>query len=123
MKKVLVVDDEQDILELWVSQIKRMDILVEVHSALNGVEALTMATAIPNYDLVITDYKMPKMNGLDFIKKLRDLPSYKNTPVLFFTGYMPELKEHSGELENVLLFDKPSISDKLKTHVKMCLKI
>lgn len=100
-----------------------MDLLIEVHSATNGVEALTLTNAVPNYDLIITDFKMPKMNGLEFIQKLRDNPNYQQTPVMFFTGYLPELKEHSGTLENVFLFDKPFISDKLKTNIKMCLKL
>jgi CheY-like chemotaxis protein len=118
-----VIDDEQDILELWISQIKRMDIMIEVHSATNGHEGLALTGAVANYDLIITDYKMPKMNGLEFIQHLRENPNYRQTPVMFFTGYLPELKEHTGTLENVFLFDKPFISDKLKTNIKMCLKL
>ncbi len=123
IKKVLVIDDEQDILELWISLIKRMDIMNEVHSATNGLEGLALTNAVSNYDLIITDFKMPKMNGLEFIQQLRENPNYHQTPVMFFTGYLPELKEHIGTLENVFLFDKPFISDKLKTHIKMCLKL
>jgi CheY-like chemotaxis protein len=123
IKKVLVIDDEQDILELWISQIKLMDILIEVHSATNGLEGLTLTNAVPNYDLIITDFKMPQMNGLEFIQKLRENHNYHETPVMFFTGYLPELKEHTSNLENVFLFDKPFISDKLKTNIKMCLKL
>lgn len=97
--------------------------MIEVHSATNGLEGLALTNAVPNYDLVITDFKMPKMNGLEFIQQLRENPNYKQTPVMFFTGYLPELKEHTGALENVFLFDKPFISDKLKTNIKMCLKL
>lgn len=121
MKKVLILDDEQDILELWINQFKRLDIVAEIHTAANGQDGLKLIDTVGNYDLIITDYKMPILNGLDFIKKVRAGIKSQKTPIFFFTGYMPELKEHINELENVLLFEKPVISEKIKTHIKMCL--
>jgi len=121
MKKVLILDDEQDILELWITQFKRLEVVAEIHTAANGQDALKLINTVGQYDLIITDYKMPVMNGLEFIKKVRSESESSKTPIFFFTGYLPELKEHTAELENVLLFEKPVISEKIKTHIRMCL--
>lgn len=121
MKKVLILDDEKDILELWISNFKRWDLMAEVHTALNGNDGLKLIEATGGYDLIITDYKMPIMDGLTFITQLKSQQKFQKTPIFFFTGYMPELKSHSAELENVLFFEKPLISEKMKTHIKMCL--
>lgn len=121
MKKVLVLDDEQDILDIWFEQFRFWGLNVEVHTGKNGLEGQKLLTAVDQYDLIITDYKMPEMNGLEFIKALRTNPKYGDVPVFFFTGYLPELKSHIDSLERVMLFDKPFISEKMKVHIRMCL--
>lgn len=122
IKKVLILDDEPEILELWLTHFKHFDILTEVHTAKNGEEGLKLAETVDNYNLIITDYKMPILNGLNFIIKLRLIENYKKTPVFFFTGYMPELKDNVDVLDNVLLFEKSAVTDKIKTHIRLCLK-
>ncbi len=57
----------------------------------------------------------------EFIKSVRQNPKYKTVPILFFTGYLPELSKYQSELDNVMLFEKPLVTDKMKTHLKMCL--
>jgi CheY-like chemotaxis protein len=121
IKKVLILDDESDILELWLEKFKRFDLVVEVHTAANGLEGLRLAEAVSHYDLIITDYKMPELNGLEFILKLRTQERFSTTPILFFTGFLPELVHHLGDLENVFLFEKPMISEKINAYIKRCL--
>ncbi len=121
MKKILIVDDEPEILEIWVSQIQIWKLPVEVHTAINGIEALKLVTVGAPYDVIITDYKMPMMDGLEFITRLKGDERYTSTPIFFFTGFLPELSHHIEILSNVMLFEKPMISDKMRMYVRMSL--
>ncbi len=121
MKKILIVDDEQGIIDVWVMQLQLWKMDVEIHTAKNGLEALQLVTVNGNYDAIITDYKMPVMDGLEFINRLKAQDRYISTPIFFFTGYLPELTHHIERLNNVMLFEKPMISEKMKTYIRMSL--
>ena len=64
-----------------------------VEKAVDGREALPLAQA-QSFDLVITDVNMPNMDGISFVRGLRELPAYRFTPVLVLTT------ERSDELKN-----------------------
>ncbi len=82
-RKILVVDDEIHIVQ--VIAIKLRNNGFEVLTAENGVQALDIAkTQKP--DLVITDYQMPVMTGLEFIEKLRQVADAAETPVIMLTA-------------------------------------
>lgn len=57
----------------------------------DGKEALRLIESTP-IDLIITDYNMPGMDGLEFITNLKGKTDYKNIPVLLMTGEMNEAK-------------------------------
>lgn len=57
----------------------------------DGKEALRLIESTP-IDLIITDYNMPGMDGLEFITNLKGKADYKNIPVLLMTGEMNEAK-------------------------------
>lgn len=67
---VLVVDDEMDILDSVKSLIESTTQGVEVSTAPSGPDALK-ALQDTSFDLIITDYKMPEMNGLEFLAEAR----------------------------------------------------
>lgn len=81
-KKILIVDDSESIREVLAFGISNAgyDVLI----APDGQEALKYfdGRAI---DLLLTDYHMPKMNGLELIIKVRQLESYKFMPILVLT--------------------------------------
>ena len=83
MATILLVDDSATIL-LSISNIltKAGYAVVKAAAAQEGLAKLTANTKI---DLLITDLYMPGMNGIDFIKEVRKLPSYKYMPILFLT--------------------------------------
>jgi|Laugresp1bdmlbsn_1035097.scaffolds.fasta_scaffold15555_3 CheY-like chemotaxis protein len=88
MAKILVVDDDVDARDL-------LKILIQAqgrHSvffANDGVEALKVARdAMP--DLIITDIKMPNMDGYEFVRRLRTDPVLKKTEVIFYSAYFFE---------------------------------
>ena len=53
----------------------------------NGKEALTLASETPDIQLIITDYMMPEMDGLEFIVKVRALPAFTNIPILVASAH------------------------------------
>jgi two-component system alkaline phosphatase synthesis response regulator PhoP len=82
-KKVLVVDDEIHIVH--VVAIKLRNNGYEVTSAENGAEALEIARE-QNPDIIVTDFQMPVMTGLELVAKLRECEQTKDTPVILLTA-------------------------------------
>lgn len=52
----------------------------------NGKEALASLPTIKNVQLIITDFMMPEMDGLEFIAKLRGLPSFRDIPIIILSA-------------------------------------
>ncbi len=81
--KVLVADDEIHIIH--VVAIKLRNNGYEVIAANNGAEAYDLACR-EKPDIVVTDYQMPLMTGLELIAKLRDNEQTKDIPVVLLTA-------------------------------------
>jgi len=80
--KVLVVDDDEVCNYFVVTTLRRMGL--EVDGAKDPQKALQMLWA-GRYDLILLDINMPGMDGFDVCKRLRQLPHYPKTPVVFIT--------------------------------------
>ncbi len=80
MNKILVVEDEKLIRQGLVSMIKRADIEIQsILEAKNGEEALEILKS-QEIDLVFTDIRMPKMDGIEFVKNVCN--EYSDPPVI-----------------------------------------
>jgi len=89
-KKILVVDDEADILELLKYNLKKEGYLVKTAS--NGLEAVNIArTFIP--DLVLLDIMMPQQDGVETCRQLRSIPELENAFIVFLTARSEEYSE------------------------------
>jgi response regulator RpfG family c-di-GMP phosphodiesterase len=84
MTTILVVDDQAINLKLLASILGRTP-GVEVQTEVSAKQALAQSET-KAWDLVIADYMMPEMDGLTFIRALRDLPQQAQTPVLMVTA-------------------------------------
>jgi len=82
MKSVLIVDDEIDMATALKETMKRFGFSPTVYN--NPLDALAKEN-IADYSLVITDMKMPKMNGLEFLQEIRKKGLF--TPVIVITGF------------------------------------
>lgn len=81
---ILLVDDDQEVRRVYASMLRRMG--HHLLAAANGREGAEAFRAhADEIDLVITDYRMPEMNGLDMIRAIRDTNT--DTPILMVTGY------------------------------------
>ncbi len=81
--KILLVDDMRNFLDLEVSFLKRSD--VNILTAMDGVEALKIAKA-EKPDLILLDIEMPRMNGIEVCRIIKNDPSLKHIPVVMVTS-------------------------------------
>lgn len=88
--KVLVVDDDPDIVELLAYNLEKEG--YEVATASNGKNALETARTF-HPELVVMDIMMPQMDGIETARLLRDMPDFRNTYLLFLTARSEEYSE------------------------------
>lgn len=91
--RILLVDDEEDILEFVSYNLQREGF--RVYSARNGVEAIEMAGKVKP-DLVILDVMMPEMDGIAACEEIRKLPSCKNVVIAFLTARGEDYSQIAG---------------------------
>ena len=89
--KILIIDDEVMHLEAIIDIIEEAGCNYEIFSAFNGKEALEI-TQKEMPDLIITDWEMPKMNGIEFIEQLKNEKKFIDIPVIMCTGIMTTSK-------------------------------
>lgn len=94
--RVLVVDDAPDVLEMFgiLLRISGYDVAV----AASAVEALEQASVM-TFDVVVSDIGMPEMNGYELAQRLRQLPGYRDVPMIAVTGFSM-YKDQSQALES-----------------------
>jgi two-component system alkaline phosphatase synthesis response regulator PhoP len=92
-QKILIVDDEPDILELIEYNLKKEG--YQVYSARNGQEAVAEAKRTQP-DLIVLDIMMPKMDGIEACRIMRTMPEFKNTFMVFLTARSEEYSEIAG---------------------------
>ena len=83
VKKILVADDEIHIVQVLVIKLRNNG--YDVISAEDGQQAFELALK-EKPDIIVTDYQMPKMTGLELVKKLRKTDETKDIPVIILTA-------------------------------------
>lgn len=91
--KILVVDDENDILEFIQYNLKKEG--YEVHLAHNGQEAINVGKKIKP-DLILLDVMMPVMDGIEACKQIKEDSDFDQTFVMFLTARAEEYSEIAG---------------------------
>ncbi len=82
MPRILVVDDSSTVRKLIINILKKED--YETVEAVDGVDALEKL-AQNDIDLIIADLNMPRMNGLELIRTIRQDPLYTDIPIVMLT--------------------------------------
>lgn len=118
-KKILLVDDENDIIEFL--EYNLVNEGFEVIKANNGKEALEQLVHKP--DLVILDVLMPKMTGYEVCEIMKSKEEFKNVPVIFLTAKSGETDEiHGLNIGASDFIQKPISPQKLVARVKSNLR-
>lgn len=118
----LIVDDEPEILRLLAHEVQSSTGLVP-QFAKNGKEAVELAKNT-KFKVILTDYKMPKMNGIDFIKTLRvaNCLNY-DTPVVMITAFKPNLEASPELWRDVFFILKPWSIGSLKLVIRCAMNL
>lgn len=120
-KKILIVDDEADVL----ARLEK-GLAVEEYSvikAANGSAALHLAKS-EHPDLILLDLEMPDIYGGDIARMLKEDPETKHIPVMFLTGMFPKTDEPDGRrmVASHVLFAKPYDLKELVRTIKKLLR-
>jgi CheY-like chemotaxis protein len=116
MKKILIVDDEEALVEVIKVRLEANH--YEVITAKDGLEAFVKASE-EKPDLIILDVSMPTMDGLKFVKATRGF-EMKDTPILILTAL--NLTQEAFENFGIKHFlTKPFDSEKLLQKIAECL--
>ena len=91
--KILLVDDETDVLDFMKYNLEKEGFWV--YTAQNGVEAIQLAKKM-NPHLIILDLMMPKMDGIETCRELRNIPEFKNTIITFLTARDEDYSQIAG---------------------------
>jgi len=118
LKKILVVDDSRDTLNILEAALRRDGFRVQVVS--NGVDALRMIEKV-RPDLVLLDMMMPKMDGLEVCRILKSDPKLSPIPVFMFSAKDdPAARARAMQLGASAFIEKPvyprEIIRKIKAH-------
>lgn len=119
-KKILVADDEPDVLFMTAFSLRTVGGF-EVIEARNGLEAVEKAQQ-SHPDLIVLDIKMPRMNGYEACRKLKEIPELRDVPVIFLSakGQRQEIEEgiSAGAADYIL---KPFAPEELIAKVRKLL--
>ena len=91
--RILLVDDEQDILDFLSYNLEKEGF--EVHSANNGRDAITLATKLLP-DLIVLDVMMPGMDGIETCREIRLTENIKGTIIAFLTARNEDYSQIAG---------------------------
>ena len=82
--KVLIVDDQNSVRQMTRMTLESIGFR-HIHEAENGVKAMETASLQP-LDLIISDYNMPEMDGLELLRAVRGHPVVRKVPFILLTG-------------------------------------
>ena len=105
--KILIVEDNDDLRNLYRINLSQWPMKLEIITASNGFEALIkIGNARP--DLMIADLFMPDFDGFKMLKTVRAEPEFQNLPIVVVTGLSPDdIATHGHLPEDIAVFQKP----------------
>jgi CheY-like chemotaxis protein len=95
IKYCLLVDDDVDDQELFISALKQVNASVECVIAKDGTEAIKLLT-VPSSrlpEIIFMDLNMPKMSGKECLQVIKSYPTLKDIPVITTSSYPPDREE------------------------------
>jgi two-component system cell cycle response regulator len=117
MKKVLIVDDEEDFLSMLGKRLTAEG--YSVITATNGTDAIGLAL-LQHPDIIILDVLMPELEGEEVAAKLKGYSRTRSIPVIFITALPSETEEkkYRSKAGGNIIFAKPLDAEKLLEQIK-----
>jgi len=115
--RVLIVDDQYSVRQMTRMTLEEIG-MRQIHEAENGKQAMETASLQP-LDLIISDYNMPEMDGLGFLRALRGHPIARKVPFILLTGRGDRelvVKAAQAGVNNYLI--KPFTAEILRTKIE-----
>jgi len=108
MKKVLIIEDDPIVAHIYKTRLERETYEVEVATdGQDGVRQMNECTP----DAVMLDLMLPRMNGVDVLKKIRSRSEFQNTPVIVFTNaYVPTMINEAYQAGATQVFNKATLT-------------
>jgi CheY-like chemotaxis protein len=96
MSKILIIDDYREVAEMMEMNLNAQLPGVEIHIAEDGVIGYGKCCLL-KYDVIITDYKMPGINGIKSSKFIKEskLSLNKETPLILISAFIPQLEDRT----------------------------
>ncbi len=117
--RILIIDDSRSARVLCKQLLKPMNAKIE--TATNGREGLDKAMASP-FDLIITDYDMPKMNGIELCRAVKSSPNTRNIPVIMVSTFDSDEDIETGFQSGVNIYlSKKDVRSQLLNTTKQTL--
>ena len=120
--KILIIDDEIDVVDaLYLTLIEAREFNCEIITALNGKDGM-FELGKKEFDLVLSDYRMPDMNGVEFLEKVKEI--CPDTIRMLITGYsdISVAKEAINKAHVYSYIEKPWDNEELRLNIYEALK-
>ena len=115
--RVMIVDDDNGMRTLMRRTLERMG-FSQIYTAKDGSEGLQLARS-QRPDIILSDYDMPNMHGLQFLKAVRDEPGLAKTAFVMLSGVANDrVIERAGELGANSVIAKPFLAADLKQRLE-----
>lgn len=118
MAYILAIDDNAVIRDVILFTLQDRHSVTLASNAEEGFAQLEAS----HFDLIITDIKMPEMNGIDFVKEVRKNSSYASTPILILTANLTDYKQAIKDSGATGWIKKPFVPEQLLETITEVLK-
>ena len=119
-RRILIVEDHHDT-SFTLCRLLKLE-GYEVEHAIDGVAGFSTATSL-HPDLIVTDLQMPRMNGIEMIRRIREDFGLNSTPILVMSAYGRRTLDEAMQAGANGFIEKPLDFDNLLAKVKETLPI
>jgi CheY-like chemotaxis protein len=116
-KKILVVDDNPDVIYAIKNGLEALDPEFEVMGARDGKRCLQLLKENKIPDLIILDIMMPELSGWEVFNRLKEKPEWSNIPVVFLTARTDDVAKRAGRFLGEDYIEKPFQPQDLKRRI------
>jgi len=119
MKTILIAEDTESVRKFMQIALKLSDFdVVPVTNGKSALEVLSLTTI----DLLITDIRMPEIDGITLIKTIREMPNYKDLPIIVLTGLGKEQVQLAMDIGANSWLPKPFNAKRMQAEINKYLK-